>query len=126
ILLVAGAMFSQVLADLLYLRAGITAANFTDAQPRFGLFIATSALALTAAAVIDRPAARKEFPERETPLWAIIWPYLLAGALVPIHILRVNGLLQEVSTTGVQPRDTGSERVVLYALLLVGVLVMFR
>jgi signal transduction histidine kinase len=126
LLLVAGAMSSQVLADLLYLRDGITAANFTDAQPHFGLFATTAALVLIAATVIDRPAARKEFPDRDTPLWAIMWPYLLAGALVPIHILRVNGLLDEVATTGVVPRDTTGERVVLYALLLVGVLVVFR
>lgn len=126
LLLVAGAMGTQVLADLLYLRDGVTAANFTDAQPRFGLFATTAALVLVAAAYIDRPAGRKEFPERDTPLWAIVWPYLLAGALVPVHILRVNGLLDEVATTGVLPRDTTGERVVLYALLAVGVLVMFR
>ena len=126
LLLVAGAMSTQVLADLLYLHDGVTATNFTNAQPRFGLFATTAALVLIAAAVIDRPAARKEFPERDTPLWAIVWPYLLAGALVPIHIFRVNGLLAEVATTGVLSRDTTGERVVLYALLLVGVLVVFR
>lgn len=125
-LLIAGGMLTQIAADILYLRDGVDAVDFTSAQPRFGLFLATSALVVGAAAVVDRPAARKEFPDREIPLWAVIWPYLLAGALVPVHILRVNSLLEEVETTGVTMRETTGERVVLYALLAVGILVVLR
>lgn len=125
-LLIAAGMLTQVAADILYLRDGVDAVDFTSAQPRFGLFLATSALVMGAAAIVDRPSARKEFPDRDTPLWAVIWPYLLAGALVPVHIVRVNTLLEDVETTGVTMRETTGERVVLYALLAVGILVVLR
>jgi signal transduction histidine kinase len=119
-------MVFQVVADILYLREGVLATNFQDAQPRFGLFVAASACYLGAAAFIDRTPARREFPDRETPLWALIWPYLLATALIPLHVLRLNGLLDDLGSNGVALNETTQIRVVLFALLLVGVLIVIR
>lgn len=123
---IAVGMVFQVVADILYLREGVLAADFQDAQPRFGLFVAASACYLGAAAFIDRAPARREFPDRETPLWALIWPYLIAAALVPLHVLRLNGLLDDLGSNGVASSETTQIRVVLFALLLVGVLIVVR
>lgn len=123
---IAVGMVFQVVADILYLREGVLATNFQDAQPRFGLFVAASACYLGAAAFIERTPARREFPDRETPMWALIWPYLLATALVPLHVLRLNGLLEDLGSNGVASNETTQIRVVLFALLLVGVLIVIR
>lgn len=126
-LLLAGATTAQVIADILYLRDGLGADNFTDASPHFGFFIATAALAIAAAAIVDRQAEIRPLGERaQMPLWAMVWPYLLAGTLVPVHVLRVEGLLGEAASGRVEARDVTDDRVVLYALLAVGVLVLIR
>lgn len=127
LLLLAGATTAQVFADIAYLRDALGAANFTDASPHFGLFLITPALAIAAASIVDRTAEIRAPGERaEMPLWAVIWPYLLAGALIPVHVLRVEGLLGEAAAGNLEARDVTDDRVVLYALLAVGVLVLIR
>lgn len=127
LLLLAGATTIQIFADITYLRDALGAANFTDANPHFGLFIATPALAIAAAAIVDRTAEIRPPGERtEIPMWAIIWPYVLAGTLVPVHVLRVEGLLGGAASGSLEPSDITDDRVVLYALLAVGVLVLIR
>ncbi len=122
LLLIAVAMTVQVAADLLYMRSGLQADTFQQAQPQMWLFFLATALYLAAATTVPRRPAKKEFPDREAPLWAIIWPYLLAFALVPRHILRLEELFSDGSLAG----DTTSERVIIYALLLVGLLIVVR
>jgi signal transduction histidine kinase len=122
IVLLAAAMSLQVGADLLYLRDAVQAASFQDAAPRFWIFLLTSATFVAAAVVVPRRPQKREFPDREAPLWAMVWPYLLAVVLVPLHVLRVERL---VSGTA-EPNDATSERVILYALLLVGLLIVAR
>ncbi len=126
ILLVAAGVMAQVAGDITYLRGGIVAATFQETEPQFGLFMIAAAFLVLAATFVDRPAVRREFPEREVPLWAIVWPYLLAGALIPIHVFRVDNIFQQIETTGIRARDITSERVVLYAILTVGVLIIIR
>jgi signal transduction histidine kinase len=126
ILLVAAGVVAQIAGDITYLRGGVVATTFQEAEPKFGLFMIAAAFLVLAAAFVDRPAVRREFPEREVPLWAIIWPYLLAGALIPIHVFRVNELYEQVETTGVPARTMTDGRVVLYAILAVGVLIIVR
>ena len=127
LLLLAGAMASQIVADILFLRDGLDAAKFTDANPHFGFFLATAALAIAGASIVDRTAEISPRGERaELPLWAIVWPYLLAAALVPLHVFRVENLLGQAASGGPATHDLTDDRVVLYALLAVGVLVLFR
>ncbi|MDX1448463.1 MAG: histidine kinase dimerization/phospho-acceptor domain-containing protein, partial [Acidimicrobiia bacterium] len=127
LLLLAGAFLTQVVADILYLREGLGAADFTDANPHFGFFLATAALVISVAAIVDRPSeVRPESEHFELPLWAVAWPYLLAFSLVPLHFMRVDTLLDQAETGSLSPRDTTDERVVLYALLALGVLIFVR
>lgn len=127
LLLLAGATAAQVFADVTFLRDALGAANFTDASPHFGLFLVAPALAVAAATIVERTAEIRSPGERaEMPLWAILWPYLLAGALVPVHVFRVEGLLGEAATGTLQARNVTDDRVVLYSLLAVGVLVLIR
>lgn len=127
LLLLAGATAAQVFADITFLRDALGAANFTDASPHFGLFLVAPALAIAAGTIVDRTAEIRSPGERaEMPLWAILWPYLLAGALVPVHVFRVEGLLGEAATGNLQARNVTDDRVVLYSLLAVGVLVLIR
>lgn len=127
LLLLAGATTSQVIADILFLHDGLIAVDFTDANPHFGFFLATPALAIAAASIVDRTAEIRPPGERaELPLWAIVWPYLLAAALVPLHVFRVENLLGQAASGGPATHDLTDDRVVLYALLAVGVLVLFR
>jgi signal transduction histidine kinase len=122
ILLIAAAMTIQVAADLVYLNTAVQASTFQEAQPQYWLFLLSPATFLAAAIIVGRPAEKREFPDRDAPLWALIWPYILALTLVPLHVVRVEDLL----TGSMEPTDAASERVILYALLLVGVLIVVR
>jgi len=121
LLLIAAGMALQVGGDLTYLRAGVQAVNFGDAEPRFWLFLLASAAFLASSLTVHQSPEKKEFPDRDAPMWALMWPYLLAVALIPVHIARVEAVLG-----GAAVEDSTGERVILYALLLVGVLVVVR
>jgi signal transduction histidine kinase len=115
-------MLLQIGADLLFLRDGVQAVNFQEAEPRLWMFLLASAAFVAAAMNVSRVPAKKEFPDRETPLWSMMWPYLLASTLVPLHVIRVERLMDVDATA----RDATSERIILYALLLVGLLIVLR
>jgi signal transduction histidine kinase len=122
LLLLALGMLLQIGADLLFLRDGVQAVNFQEAEPRLWMFLLASAAFVAAAMNVSRVPAKKEFPDRETPLWSMMWPYLLASTLVPLHVIRVERLMDVDATA----RDATSERIILYALLLVGLLIVLR
>jgi signal transduction histidine kinase len=122
LLLLALGMLLQIGADLLFLREGVQAVNFQEAEPRLWMFLLASAAFIAAAMQVSRVPAKKEFPDRETPLWSMMWPYLLASTLVPLHVIRVERLMDVDATA----RDATSERIILYALLLVGLLIVVR
>ena len=72
---------AQVLADFIFLNRGI-GEDFTTAEPAWAVnLIATIFLVLTGA-IVDRVPRKREFPEAPTPVWALVWPYLLAAALI--------------------------------------------
>ncbi|HEX5696572.1 MAG TPA: hypothetical protein VFZ15_09300, partial [Acidimicrobiia bacterium] len=81
----------QVAADLSYLYRGV-GRSFVEAEPSFGLLLLATVAFLTAAAVIDRTPKRREFPERDAPLLALMWPYMLVVALLATHVVRYHSL----------------------------------
>lgn len=121
LMLVAAGMLLQVGGDMTYLRDAVAVGLHTATEPHFWLFLLASAAFVGAALIAARSPAKKQFPDREAPLWALVWPYLLASSLIPLHVFRVEQLL-----AGSTPDDLTGERVILYALLLVGVLVVTR
>lgn len=104
----------QVLADFSYLSQGI-GRSFEEAQPNFVLLLLAAAFLLTTAAMVGRKPRKREFPEHATPIWALIWPYLLAWSLLGVHVARYRSL------------DPGSgETLLLDAMILIGVIVFLR
>ena len=79
----AGAGF-QVLADFIFLSRGI-GENFSTAEPAWGVNLAATIFLLLTAAVVDWVPRKRVFPEAPTPIWALMWPYLLAALLVGVH-----------------------------------------
>lgn len=104
----------QVGADLIFLYNG-AGRSFVDAEPSYGLLLLASAGYLAAAAVVDRTPRRREFPERDAPLLALIWPYLLVGALLATHVVRYHSV--NTSTDGVLLLD---------ALIIIGAVIFLR
>jgi len=125
LILVGSGMIVQVIADMTYLRSGLHAETFGEAQPVIALWLVTSALYVLAASIVDRVPKRQDFPERDVPLWATVGPYALAAALVPIHVVRIN-LLYDTIQVAMPDVAATDERIVLDSLLIVGVLVVIR
>ena len=74
----------QVLADFIFLNRGI-GQDFTTAEPAWGVNIAATIFLVLAAAIVDWVPRKREFPEAPTPIWALMWPYLLATLLLGVH-----------------------------------------
>lgn len=106
---------TQVVADIAYLIEGM-GRTFTEAEPRFELYLAASACYVASGAMIGRRRHTKEYPERATlPLWALAWPYALASGLFATHVMLLTRL------------DLPTDLVVtLVASLLVGAFVITR
>lgn len=105
---------AQVVADFSYLSSGV-GKTFAEAEPKFVLFLVTAACYLVTAALIDRPPLKREFPEDEAPLWAFVWPYLLAAALLATHVGRYRSL---------NPGE--AELLMLDAMVIIGIVVFLR
>ncbi|HJS72516.1 MAG TPA: ATP-binding protein [Acidimicrobiia bacterium] len=105
---------TQVLADFLYLTDGI-GQDFISAEPAWAVnLIATIFLVLTAA-IVDRVPRKREFPEAPTPMWAVVWPYLLAASLMAVHFDAYRKL------------NPGTDEILLLdAVVLIGVVVILR
>jgi signal transduction histidine kinase len=104
----------QVVSDFIYLRSGVSG-SFAEAAPAWPLLLLASILYVATAAIVDITPAKREFPEMEVPLVALLWPYLLGAALLGVHV----GTYRSV-----QP---GSDAVLLLdAVLAVGILIFFR
>lgn len=114
LLFLAGGLAIQVAADLIFLNSGV-GRSFAEAQPSYGLLLLSCAAFLATAAVVDRAPRRREFPERETPLLAVIWPYLLAMVLLATHVYRYHSV------------NSGADGVLLLdALIVIGVVIFLR
>lgn len=108
------AMCFQVLSDWLYLSSGI-GRTFEEATPSFSLLLLAVAAEVVVAAIVDVTPAKREFPEQETPIWAMIWPYLLAASVLSVHVGRYRIL----------DPDMG-QLVPLNALILIGAAIFLR
>jgi signal transduction histidine kinase len=104
----------QVAADLTFLYRGV-GRSFAEAEPLFGLFLLATVGYVTTAAIVDRTPKKREFPERDAPLLALMWPYLLAVALLATHVVRYHSL---------NPSNDGV--LLLDALIIIGGVVFMR
>ena len=111
----AAGMSVQVVSDFIFFNRGAEANSFSNAEPAFGLLLVATALLVVAAALVDRVPERREFPEDSPPLWAMIWPYLLAGSLLATHVARYR-------SSGITRDDV----LLLDALILIGALIFIR
>lgn len=84
---------TQILADFVFLRRGI-GENFGVAEPAWTLNIVATIFLVAAAAIVDRLPEKREFPEAPTPIWALMWPYLLAASLLGVHFNNYRQLNQ--------------------------------
>ena len=109
-----GAGAAQVLADFLFLRDGI-GQNFENAEPAFGMNILATIFLILTASIVDRVPRKREFPEAPTPIWALMWPYLLYAALIAVHFQTYQIL------------NPGSEETLLLnAVILIGLVILLR
>lgn len=105
---------AQVLADLIYLDNSV-GEQFATAEPAYALNLLAVAFMLTAATIVDRSARRREFPETPTPIWVLMWPYVIAGVLLVVHFKNYRDLAP------------GSNAILLLdAVIVVGVVILLR
>lgn len=107
-------MSIQVLADFTYFSSGV-GRTFAEAQPTWPLLLLAATFLLFAAAMADITPARREYPERSTPLWALMWPYLLAAILLATHVVRYRSVVSD-----------SDDVLLLDALILIGALIFLR
>jgi signal transduction histidine kinase len=81
----------QVLADLSYLVQGL-GSTFVEAAPRYDVFMLGFACYLATAMIVGRTPRRHEFPDRPTPMWALVWPYLMLVAVAVAHFRQIQAL----------------------------------
>jgi signal transduction histidine kinase len=105
----------QVVSDFIYLRTAV-GGSFVDAEPAWPLLLLAATFYLATAAIVDVTPAKREFPELEVPLAALLWPYLLGAALLAVH----------VSTYYREAAPDGDAVLLLDAVLAVGILIFLR
>ena len=105
---------AQVLADLTFLSNSV-GEQFATAEPAYALNLLAVAFMLTAATIVDRGARRREFPEAPTPIWVLMWPYVIAGVLLSVHFKNYRDLAP------------GSNEIhLLDAVIVIGVVILLR
>jgi signal transduction histidine kinase len=104
----------QVLADFVYLNQSV-GRQFTGGEPAWGLLLIAGALMTVTAATVDQVPAKREFPEGPTPVWALMWPYLMAALLLAVHFQNYRKL-----------DPIPSEIVMLDAVIVIGVVLFLR
>lgn len=110
----AAGMTVQVLSDFIYFSRGV-GRTFAEAQPSWPLLMLGMVFFLAAAAFVDVVPKRREYPESGTPFWALMWPYLLVGGLLAMHVVRYRSSV-------IEPDDV----ILLDALIAIGIVVFFR
>ena len=114
LMFVAGGLVAQVINDIVYMRRGV-GASFAEASPPWVVLLIAALMWVLAAAIVDVTPRQREFPEMESPLWALAWPYLLGAVLLGMHVSTYRNIAP------------GSDAIlILDALLAVGILVFFR
>jgi signal transduction histidine kinase len=111
--LAAGGM-AQVIADFGFLRRGL-GQDFGVAEPLWALNILASLFLVLSAAIVGRMPEKREFPEAPTPVWALMWPYLLAAVLLGVH------------STNYRQLDSGTDQILLLdAVIAIALLILLR
>lgn len=106
----------QVLADISFLVQAL-GRDFSEVEPVFPLFLLSAVCYVAGADLLDRQPEYREFADRSKPsLLAAGAPYVLVFAVIVTHVVQVDRLLPE----------TGDERVVLFGLAVIGLLVIVR
>ena len=114
LLAVAMGMTTQVLSDLTYFSHGV-GRTFAEAQPAWPLLILAVTFLVVASTVVDIVPARREYPDRSAPIWAMIWPYLLASALLGTHVVRYRSSVID-----------SDDVLLLDALIVIGAIIILR
>jgi signal transduction histidine kinase len=104
----------QVVSDFIFLRRGV-GVTLADADPAWPLLLIAAVMFVAAASVVDRPPKKREFPELDSPLLALIWPYLLGAALLGVHVSTYRSVAPNSDAV-----------LLLDALLAVGILIFLR
>ncbi|HUG07664.1 MAG TPA: HAMP domain-containing sensor histidine kinase [Acidimicrobiia bacterium] len=105
---------SQVIADFGFLRRGL-GQDFGVAEPLWTLNILASLFLVLSAAIVYRMPERRELPEAPTPIWALMWPYLLAALLLGVH------------STNYRQLNSGTDEVLLLdAVIAIAVVILIR
>ncbi len=104
----------QVVADLSYLADGI-GRSFSEASPRFDLFLLSSACYVMVGILAGWERNAREYPERTVSAWALVWPYALGTALIVMHVANL-----------VRLEAPADDVITLMGSIGVGVLVLLR
>ncbi len=107
-------MTVQVMSDFIYFSRGV-GRTFAEAQPVWPLLLSATVFMLMTASLVDVVPSRREFPERGTPVWALVWPYILATALLATHVVRYRSAVID-----------SDDVVLLDALIVIGVIIFLR
>lgn len=105
---------AQVLADFLFLERGI-GQSFDTVDPAHAVSLIATIFLVMAGAIVDRVPTKREFPEAPTPIWALMWPYLLYAALIAVHFETYREVNPGVSET-----------MLLDAVILIGGVILLR
>lgn len=105
---------TQVLADFIFLGQGV-GQNFATAEPAWMVNLIATIFLVLMAAIVDKVPRKREFPEMPTPIWALMWPYLLAVSLIVVHFQNYRRL------------EPGSNEIILFdAVIVIGLVILLR
>lgn len=105
---------TQVLADFLFLKRGI-GQSFDTIDPAHAVSLVATIFLVLTASIVDRVPRKREFPEAPTPIWALMWPYLLYAALIGVHFQTYQRL-----------NPGSNETLLLNAVIFIGLVILLR
>ncbi|HET9260892.1 MAG TPA: ATP-binding protein [Acidimicrobiia bacterium] len=104
----------QVLGDLIFLSNSV-GERFAQSEPAYYVNLVAIAFMLLSATIVDRVPRKREFPEAPTPIWALMWPYILAAVLLAVHFENYRRLA-----------PGSNEILLLDAVILIGIVILVR
>lgn len=105
---------AQVLADFIYLNESV-GEQFSGVEPAWSVLLIAATFMMVTAATVDQVPKKREFPEGPTPVWALVWPYLMAALLLGVHFQNYRRLSPDPS-----------EIFLLDAVIMIGVVLLLR
>ncbi len=75
----------QVVSDFIFFRQGV-GVSLEEAAPVWELLLLAAIMFVATAAIVDITPKKREFPELESAIFALAWPYLLGAALLAVHV----------------------------------------